>query len=411
MSLAWHQRLSYYLLILIFLVYPFALKLCNAAILLFALNWLVWVAREPKKFEWRGWMMWLMIAAYMMTALSLLYSTNLKAALFSLDKKMALLILPLVIGSSPRITNKQFRSLMLVAIGSVALAISICLIAATYRKLMGVPGGFFWKDLTAPLSEFHPTYFSLYINFLAAWLIIYLIENWEKEAFWTTRLAFAVIIFFYSALILLSSKIHLMLAGAIPLIIVICYLNKFQLKFAIPALLLIFSVSALILKGTKAAERFKHINTLSYELDSPVSTFNEFTIRLALAECSWHILKNDPVFGVGAGDVYDELDKIYRKVDYKYGYLDQQNPHNEYLSQWLATGLIGLILMLAILYLMLTTALRKKQYDFLILLILFIITFAVESALERQKGIVLYSLLTSLYVFREKSPVRKYDTK
>ena len=402
MITGWSERIYYTSLVCIVILYPISLKLCNAGILLLAFNWLVWIIIKPQAFSWNRSMMWLLVSFFLLTAISVLYSHNLRVGIFSLDKKISLLIFPLVIGSSPTIRHKQFSQLIALAVAITFMCVCFCLVAATFRSWTGEPGGFFWKDLTMPLNEFHPTYLSLYINFLIGWLIIYLFENWKSTKNGRRLCVLSLIAFFYLSLILLSSKIHIVLGAIIPAICALFFLKKKRLKIALPLLVVLVGVGAFVVKNTKAAERFNHIQTFSYELNAPVKTFNEFTIRLAIAECSWQILRRNLIFGVGVGDVYDELDKVYREVDYKFGYLDQQNPHNEFLSQWLSTGLVGVSLMVLILTLLFLRAFKFSQYDFLILLILFTVTFLVESALERQKGIVLFSLLTNLYVFSQR---------
>lgn len=408
MNVTWYQRTYYGFLIGIVLLYPFSLKLTNAAILLLACNWLVWAIAKPGYFSWRKWMMWLLVGFFLLTAISVIYSANLKVAVFALEKKMSLLVFPLVIGSSPPIKVQQFKQLVIAGIATILAAMSFCLIAATLRMWAGEPGGFLWKDLTAPLNEFHPTYLSLYINFFIGWLIVQLFENRRTLTPGKKVLIIFVIAFFYLSLILLSSKIHILLGAGIPVICAVCYLTKNKLKFVIPSFVVIIAFGSFVMIKTRAGERFRHINTLSYELDAPVKTFNEFTIRLAIAECSWQILKKNMILGVGIGDVYDELDKVYREVDYKFGYLDQQNPHNEFLSQWLATGIIGIFLMIFVLTVLFSSAIRSKKYDFLILLLLFTVTFLLESVLERQKGIVLFALLTNMYVFSQKNAFHSF---
>lgn len=399
-----HKQIYQCLLLLVVILYPFWFKLSNGALLALGVHWLVWVLREPGAFRWRSPLMWLLLSLYLITAVSVLYSANLKVAIFALDKKISLLILPLVIGTSPALTGAEFRRLVLAATGAVSAALLLCLVWAAYRSSSLGADAFFWTNLTVPLGDFHPTYFSLYINFLICWLAIYLIKqrksSWRRGHAWIV----AELVLLYGSLLLLSSKLQLIMAGVIPFVIAVCYMNSRQLRWLLPAFAAVLIVAVLVVTQTKASERFKHITTLNYDLAAPVSTFNELTIRLALAECSWMIIKDHPLFGVGAGDVYEELDKVYRKVDYKFGYLDQQNPHNQYLSQWLATGIIGLALLLSILLGMFVMAIKTKQYDLLVLIILFVASFAIESMLERQKGIVLFSLLLSLYGFVKRSP-------
>jgi O-antigen ligase len=151
------------------------------------------------------------------------------------------------------------------------------------------------------------------------------------------------------------------------------------------------------MKDSYLLERFKHIHTLSYELDAPVSDFNELTSRLALAECSWMIIEKNLFFGVGIGDVTTELNKIYTDVDFKPGYLDRLNPHNEYLSHWLSVGIFGLGTLIVIFVLCFLAALKRRNYLFLIIVCIFFISFVFESMLERNKGVVLFAFLLPLF--------------
>jgi O-antigen ligase len=404
-----HDNLNIWLIAIVLIIYPFSLKLCNASILVLAVHWLVWMIREPEKFHWRSFI-WVLIIPYLLSALSLLYSIDWKTGIFVLDKKFPLFILPIVLGTIPRMERKQFEGLMFVGIGSVLAALIFCLLAAVYRHVADIPGGFFWRELTDPLEQYHPGYLSLYINFLIAWLGIYLFEKWSTSGLKLKMLAGSVIIFLYLFLILLSSKIQLLNVALIALYLVFRFVGLLKLKWVVLSGVIVILASVLFIRSKYVWERFMHISTLDYQLDAPVETFNELTIRFALAECSWEVISANLMLGVGAGDVDHELEKVYYKYDYKFGYLDKQNPHNEYLSQWLATGLIGLLAFLLTIVIPGIKSVKAKEPAYTIFLLLFVVTFLFESVLERQKGIVFFSLFNSLYLFHALPTGRKNTT-
>jgi O-antigen ligase len=404
-----HDNLNIWLIAIVLITYPFSLKLCNASILVLAVHWLVWMIREPEKFHWRSFI-WVLIIPYLLSALSLLYSIDWKTGIFVLDKKFPLFILPIVLGTIPRMERKQFEGLMFVGIGSVLAALIFCLLAAVYRHVADIPGGFFWRELTDPLEQYHPGYLSLYINFLIAWLGIYLFEKWSTSGLKLKMLAGSVIIFLYLFLILLSSKIQLLNVALIALYLVFRFVGLLKLKWVVLSGVIVILASVLFIRSKYVWERFMHISTLDYQLDAPVETFNELTIRFALAECSWEVISANLMLGVGAGDVDHELEKVYYKYDYKFGYLDKQNPHNEYLSQWLATGLIGLLAFLLTIVIPGIKSVKAKEPAYTIFLLLFVVTFLFESVLERQKGIVFFSLFNSLYLFHALPTGRKNTT-
>ena len=150
-------------------------------------------------------------------------------------------------------------------------------------------------------------------------------------------------------------------------------------------------------------ERFGHISRIEYKLDAPVETFNELTIRFALIECAWMVVKENLVFGVGIGDVRKELDKVYRKVDYKFGYLDNQDPHNQYLQIAIGSGIVGLLIFLISFLVPLYFSILANDKFYIFFSVLFLFSFLFESVLERHNGIILYSFFNSLLLFGNKS--------
>lgn len=407
-----HRKIQFSVLLLVFVLYPLSIKLSNAATLLLAAHWLFWLFNRPKDFRFKAVAMWLLIALYLTTAVSVLYSKNVEVAIYALDKKISLVIFAVTLGSSPPWSRRHLDLLLMCGVFTIFAVLLYCLIYAIFQMPATGVEAFFWKNLTVPLGGFHPTYLSLYINFLITWIAVYTFRNWTALTQGMRLILFFLMAFFYTCLVLLSSKIHIVFGFLLPLAWAAFHLDRKRLVIVIPSFLFILILAGAIVKNTKTWDRFQHIQTFSYELDAPVATFNEFTIRLAIIECAWNVLEDNFLLGVGAGDVDEELDKVYRKEDYKFGYLDQQNPHNQYLSQWLATGLPGLLLLLLVLVLLFRKSVKDRQFDLLIMVILFSTTFTFESVLERQKGIVLFSLLTSLFFFSQRSAfTRKQDAR
>jgi O-antigen ligase len=396
-----HEQINFLLLQIVIITYPFFVKICNVTIILCFVHWCIWWISKPKAFHFKNGMIWLTMLPYVLCAISLLYTKNVAAGIFVLDKKMSLLIFPLILGTIPKLSKEQVDKLLYTTCITLSAAAFICLMAAYYRYWQHIPGGFFWKDLTLPLQGFHPTYLSLCLNFMIAFLGIKLFSLWKTSSVKTKVASIVAIIFFYFLLALLSSKIQLIIAFIILLFLILQHSKVVNYNIAVPLIFVCIVITGWFLRDSYTFERFKHIKTFHYQLDAPVHTFNEFTIRLAIADCAMYILKDNLFFGIGAGDVNDELDKTYRKFDYKFGYLDQQNPHNEYLSQLLATGLIGLTVFAFTLGFPLRFAFQQKHTLYLTFIILFAVSFSVESFLERQKGIVFYALFNSLFLFHD----------
>lgn len=121
---------------------------------------------------------------------------------------------------------------------------------------------------------------------------------------------------------------------------------------------------------------------------------------VAARKAIWHmdvaLVKSHWLTGVGAGRITDALMQASADNGLPIIYED---PHNEYVYQWLYFGVAGLLLLLALMGVHLWYALRVKDLLYLYLALIFIAVFFTESVLALQRGIMLYAVFTSLLFF------------
>jgi len=87
--------------------------------------------------------------------------------------------------------------------------------------------------------------------------------------------------------------------------------------------------------------------------------FSPIGLRITYAINSWHIIKDNPILGVGTGDFrveYSRVNKLYPN-----SLPDTTNPHNMYVLVLVQTGLIGLVSMLSIFYIQIKYSFRSKN--------------------------------------------------
>ena len=102
---------------------------------------------------------------------------------------------------------------------------------------------------------------------------------------------------------------------------------------------------------------------------------------------SWELLAEHP-FGVGTGDVTDELQTIYERDGIVYAQDRRLNPHNQWLQAGVAFGWPGVLMVTLIVLSWLRRSWRRGQ-DVMLLCGLLIGAHAmVESVLEVQRGVV-----------------------
>ena len=328
-----------------------------------------------------------------MLILSVFYSSNLSEAQYSIEKRVPYLVFPLVLGTIPHLDQQRIRDLLRwtahVCIFSILVDLSIASYHFMHEKNLDV---FFWENLAKEFT-FHPSYLSIFVLFNLSFLFLdFYLSDRKSKIFFSLK-----IIFLSVSIILLSSKLFVVLLFALLVIFSFLFIKDKKKK----VLLFILLVASFIvtLRSAYIKERFNSIKSMHYKLDDPVENFNELTIRFALIDCSLDIISKNILFGVGTGDTADELDKTYRKYDYKFGYLDKQNPHNQYLNILIPTGLFGFVIFMISLLAPLYYSVKRRNYLYTIFLLMFMISFLVESTLERQKGIVMFYLFGSLLLF------------
>ena len=134
-------------------------------------------------------------------------------------------------------------------------------------------------------------------------------------------------------------------------------------------------------------------NPSDASLDSNESSME----RIAILKTSTQFaLKNLP-WGVGTGDIKDEISKNYKQlgsITINELYL---NPHNQFLQTTISLGILGLLSLLAILISGFRIAIKKKNVLLFSFVLLISLHFLFESMLEQQAGVVFITLFYSLF--------------
>jgi O-antigen ligase len=127
--------------------------------------------------------------------------------------------------------------------------------------------------------------------------------------------------------------------------------------------------------------------------------------RFMIWESGYEVIKQNPVFGAGTGDAKDKLLEEAQKKNYILLVEKNVNYHNQYFQTMAAIGLPGLFLLLGSIVIGVAYGIQKRDYLCLSFFTIIAISFLTESVLERQTGVIFYSLFSALLIFadREKS--------
>ncbi|GGG27083.1 O-antigen ligase family protein [Pontibacter amylolyticus] len=347
-------------------------------------------------------------------ALSTLISDDKGAALFGLEKKLSLLLLPLVfVGNAFSAHNRQ--RILLAFVLSVVMVSVYCLAYAIYRNYtIGDPatlpysfaqnfgvrntGSIYWdyfsySELARP-ARLHPTYLSMFTIFSLFILMERLVTGTYTRIH--TILQWLAAAFLLIFTLLLSSRIALLgmfiSAGFFAYLYYRTHgVNRKQMVVAIGLCAGVF-----LLLLALPVTRYRILNETSKLLTQKDTAESETGVsqRTVTWEHALQLSKEHWLTGLGVGDVQHALDNSYER--HGYPELKGFNSHNQYLQTWLATGIAGLIILLLLCLNALYTGVRHRDRLAVTLVVLLIVTSLTEAILEANKGIVFIGLFYCL---------------
>nr|WP_299171055.1 O-antigen ligase family protein [uncultured Allomuricauda sp.] len=108
------------------------------------------------------------------------------------------------------------------------------------------------------------------------------------------------------------------------------------------------------------------------------------------------LIRENLFLGLGPADVENELQIKYLENNFKISVSEKYNTHNQYLDYLLRFGILGGILLISILGIILYNAYVNKNYEAMIIFLVFSIAMITENYLSVQRGIVPFCLLSIL---------------
>jgi O-antigen ligase len=339
--------------------------------------------------------------------LGLIYTDNISEGLFDLEVKLSLLIFPIILSIiTPEAFNKVsvnmiFRSFLA---GNI-LATLICFVNAIVSYIStGNVSDFYYSKLSVLL---HPGYFSMYLSLGVAITLNFLYSGWNNLSGLARLFYILLVVWFFTFIILLSSKAGIISIGLV-LIIYFGY-DVLRSKAVYRGLLSLFMVFLAFYIafhvfprsfGRIEAARDVIVNTDDISTDTKEGTAE----RILIWKASLRIIKKNVLFGVGTGDVEDELQKEYIIQGYSTAFERTLNAHNQYLQSFIAFGVLGILVFLGVIIIPMYFSLKDGHIVYFLFLVIIGFNFLVESMLERQAGVIFYAFFNSYFFMIKKRP-------
>ncbi len=335
---------------------------------------------------------WWMPLFWLVHLIGMLWSDNQAFGWKDIETKLSFLLLPLMFASLP-MTSERMVNIQRSFVAGVMMAVVFLLSKAFVGYSQDKDAGhFFYAGLSSALM--HPTYLGMYVA-LALYLVA---DDWFMSGSkpWSTY-HFPVVLLFSGVIFLLSARSVILAIGfLLPVFCLASYMksNAGPLKptLVVLALILAFFINARVNTNNRMAELGQSIQQANTGAEHASNSVNS---RFEIWSQALSLFKNAPYFGYGTGDVKDCLMESYRASHFTYALEKKLNAHNQYLQTSVALGFLGLLSLLAFLFLPLYPV-RFSSFSFFIGLV--ILNALTESIFETQKGVVFSAFFYAVYV-------------
>ena len=287
-------------------------------------------------------MLYLLMALYLLAAISILWSDNTKEAGNLLAKRITFIVLPFyALVTRNRFIN--FRLIMLFFIASTLVSILSDAFLA-WKAANGIFDVFRYHFID---QYHHRTYFSMIICTAFAFLIyLYhdLISIISKQLYFSLLIVISLL--FFASIWLLEGRICLIAVVVIAVAALVTKLSRYR-KVILPVALLLLVAGFLAVKNHPRMQNLQFTEAQMQQFDP------RYELWLNAIDC---IKQENKIIGVGVGDTEDVFVNNYatRALNQWYGQIT--TAHNQFLHTQLELGAMGLLLFVALLLSMFVAA-------------------------------------------------------
>ncbi len=379
----------------------------------------VWLAGGNFPEKWshlksKTWV-WPFIIFFFLHVIGLLYSEDMASAIFNIETKLSLILLPLIAATGPILSNGSFRLLKNSFIGS-CLVVSLASLIAAMNSFLHPAGPvlnfdpyttekfhslfptlargweYFSYGQLSQWIEIHPAFFSMYL-ILCILIIMQGIFDEQRTNFFQVVL----IIFFISFISLLASRMAVvsLIVTVTFLVLHHSYLKKRLLRgLSVLSFLLVLTFFFIWINPVSRFRVWIEPMTASLTADEHTAHWNSINLHLLSWKASSGSTDTNWPFGAGTGDGQHVLYNYYASL----GILGfKANAHNQYLQTFIELGIVGVISLSFCLYAPAYRAFKNNPLHFAFI-VLFGMMCLSESMLVRPMGIAFFAMFQSLFL-------------
>ena len=372
-------------------------RLASVSILLVGLWWIASGNFKLKLSRLReNKLLWLFLALFLINIPGLLFTDHSASGFEMLGRKLPLLLFPLVIGTSFDLTKQQINQILIAFITGLFL-----MSLFTFRE--GIVVLLDREDLTTmvDLTLLHRPYAGLF----SAFSLVALVHLYRQYTPTIAKAAIALAIpYFVFYIYILYAKMTVIALLVLALALAIWWLGRKISKTAsiVACLLFIAGFIGFVATNEKAStvvEKVMRFEDFSYQ-EYNIHLVSSVNIRYINWGCSIETIRQDRnwLTGLGIGHAQPLLNACYKDRN-PWIFEQSMNSHNEYLDEILRNGIIGLLILIAVLLAASCKSIRDGNYLYFSFILLLAVSFITENFLARQAGIMFFALFNALFAF------------
>ena len=318
-------------------------------------------------------------------------STDLDAWLTEFALKIPLLIVPLYVLALDRDSCRIRNIWLMFTIITVAVALISTINYWLHYEAINV---LLLQSKHVPIfGNMHHIYFGIVMS-LVVWVCVYYFQKQTYKKLWIACSSLLVFM-----LHILASRTGLVAFYVSVAVFGVAYIWQSKKYKLLVVGLVLFGSLPLIAYKISGSFRNKVFN--SVEDFHAVSTgedinYKSLAMRIEAWKTSLHVIEQNGLIGVGSTQIDRVMQKQYRD-DKTVLYLENRvGPHNQFLEMTMAYGWLGGLLLICVVGIVIRAF--YKDSALLALVSVFLLSFMLESVLERQQGILVFCLVIFSFI-------------
>lgn len=114
---------------------------------------------------------------------------------------------------------------------------------------------------------------------------------------------------------------------------------------------------------------------------------------------AWNVFKQNPLLGVGTGDIVDEEQRQYFLEDAPLTQEYRLHAHNQIISFLAAFGIIGFVFVILSIYFPLGYKQLRQNYFYMVFIVIITLSMLNEDTFETQAGVSLFAVFNTMLIF------------